>query len=232
MTADTMSGVEVSMPVTLEAVRSNPMVISYLEAADRQLEIIGYTEHGERHATLVATRGRDLLNSLSRFSRRGELAAISGYLHDLGNMINRDMHPQTGALLAQVILTEMGMPPDEVAIVMTAIGNHEEEDGKPISDVGAALILADKSDVHHSRVRSRDSLDSDIHDRVNFAAQNSSLTLSDDKRLVVLALTIDTNISSVMEYFKIFLPRMEISREAAEFLGCGFHFYINGEKMN
>jgi metal-dependent HD superfamily phosphatase/phosphodiesterase len=217
--------------ITLEQVRSHPTVRAFIDKADRQLGVIGYTEHGERHANLVASISCNILKRLGRPERVTELASIAGYIHDIGNVINRDFHAQSGAVLAYSVLKDMGMGEDELSEVIAAIGNHHEDQGEPISDISAALILADKSDVHRSRVRSADMIKLDIHDRVNYAATNSFLRVVEKKKIISLELTIDTSISQLMEYFEIFLSRMLASRKAANFLSCSFEVMINGNKM-
>lgn len=217
--------------VTLGQVKSHPVVGAFIEKADKQLGVIGYTEHGERHANLVASIASNILKRLKRPERVAELAAIAGYLHDIGNVINRQCHAQSGALIVSGVLKELDMSVDEVAEVIAAIGNHHEEQGQSVSDVSAAVILADKSDVHRTRVRGTGMIKLDIHDRVNFAAKNSFLRVVEKKKLISLEVTIDTTISQVMEYFEIFLSRMLVSRKAASFLSCSFELVINGNKM-
>jgi metal-dependent HD superfamily phosphatase/phosphodiesterase len=217
--------------ITLEDVKADPGVRSYMERADRHLGVIGYTEHGDRHAGLVAKIAYNIMARLDRPVRQAELASIAGYLHDLGNLVNREYEAQSGALIAESILSRMGMPFDEISEVVAAIGNHHEGNGDPVSDIAAALILADKSDVHRTRVRNPDMIKFDIHDRVNFAASNSFLRVHESKKEISLELTIDTSISQVMEYFEIFLSRMIACRRAAEKLGCSFGLTVNGNKL-
>lgn len=217
--------------LTLADVKDDPQVKVYLSRADRYLDAIGYTEHGERHADLVAKVAGDVLQKLENEPRLVELGRIAGYLHDIGNVINRDSHAQTGAVIAGSILSRLGMATEEVAELMTAIGNHHEENGDPVSEIGAALILADKSDVHRSRVRNPALVKLDIHDRVNYAAVNSSLKVNKGGKAISMEVTIDTSLAPVMEYFEIFLSRMIISRRAAKYLSCEFEFLINGTKM-
>ena len=217
--------------ITLKEVQKDPGVRAYLERADRHLGIIGYTEHGDRHAGLVAKIAYNTLTRLGRSQRAAELAAIAGYLHDLGNLVNRDYEAQSGALIAESILRRMGMPFEEISEVVAAIGNHHEENGDPVSDVAAALILADKSDVHRTRVRNPDMIKFDIHDRVNYAATNSFLRVNEKKKEISLELTIDTKISQVMEYFEIFLSRMIVCKKAAARLDCSFGLTINGNRL-
>lgn len=217
--------------VTLEQVKRDPQVRVYLSKADHYLDAIGYTEHGERHADLVAEIAGSLLRKLGKDHRSAEVASIAGYLHDIGNVVNRDYHAQIGAMIAQSILSRLDVATDEVADVMTAIGNHHEEDGDPVSEIGAALILGDKSDVHRSRVRNPALVKFDIHDRVNYAAVNSSLRVDEEKKVISMEVEIDTSVAPVMEYFEIFLSRMLISRRAASFLSCQFELLINGTKI-
>ena len=214
--------------VTLEQVRAHPRVRALIEAANRHLAAQGYTEHGFRHAELVARVGFNVMTHLGRPRREAELAEVAGYLHDVGNAICRRGHGPLGAVLACGILEELGMPPQEVATVAGAVGNHEEEGGYPVNPVSAALILADKSDVHRTRVQNPDPARFDVHDRVNYAARRSFLRVDAQARCVVLELSIDTDICSTMEYFEIFLGRMLMCRRAAEFLGLRFQLAING----
>jgi len=206
-------------------------VIALVKEADRQLELLGYTEHGQRHARLVAKNAKAVLLALGRDGRAAELAAIAGYLHDVGNVINRDQHERMSALLARDILLRLRMGYDEVLRIVAAIGNHHEEGGNPVSEVSAALILADKSDVHRSRVRNPEFIKFDIHDRVNYAVRRSTLTVDEENRKITFKLRVDTSISPVMEYFEIFLSRMTISRRAADFLGLQFELKINGTRL-
>lgn len=217
--------------ITLKEVQKDPGVRAYLDRADRHLGVIGYTEHGDRHACLVAKIAYNILTHLGRSQRAAELAAIAGYMHDLGNLVNRDFEAQSGALIAESILMRMGMPFEEISEVVAAIGNHHEENGNPVSDVSAALILADKSDVHRTRVRNPDMIKFDIHDRVNYAATNSFLRVNEKKKEILLELSIDTKISQVMEYFEIFLSRMIVCKKAAAMLGCSFGLTINGNRL-
>ncbi|MCS6950165.1 MAG: HD domain-containing protein [Armatimonadota bacterium] len=214
--------------VTLKDVRSYPKVRIYIDAANRQMAAIGYTEHGHRHAGVVSSVTRTICESLGYSPRETELAAIAAYLHDIGNMVNRNNHPEIGAIIAMNILDEMGMDPREIAVVVAAIGNHEEGDGFPIDYASAAVIIADKSDVHYSRVQNPRPETFDIHDRVNHAVQRSNLYVEPDKRVIRLDLEIDTTFASVMEYFEIFLSRMVMCRKAAEQLECRFCLRVNG----
>ncbi len=191
---------------------------------------MGYTEHGERHVRLVAAVARRVLLELDYPERDADLAEIAGYLHDIGNIAGRSHHGQTSALLAFPILREEGMSAQEIAVVLGAIGNHEEEYGEAISPVSAALILADKSDVHKSRVQTEDPAQYDVHDRVNAAVQRSELVVEKDARLIVLELDIDESITP-MDYFEIFLTRMVMCRRAAEILQCRFSLTANGQRL-
>ncbi len=214
-----------------EEVKRHPAVVAYLEKANEYTGAIGYTEHGTRHANLTASIAYNILKRLGAEERQAQLAAIAGYLHDIGNLVGRKNHEYAGAVLADRILEELGMDPTERAIVMGAIGNHEEPHGEPVSPVGAAVILSDKSDVHRTRVRNPDPTTFDIHDRVNYSVEHSFLRVDEKSRTITLELTIDTSLSQVMEYFEIFLSRMVMCRRAAEFLGCSFKLQINGVKL-
>ena len=215
--------------VSLDAVKADPEVQAFIRNANRNLGAIGYTEHGFRHVGLVANIARNILKRMGFDRRQQELAAIAAYLHDIGNVVSRLDHARTGALLANGILQRLGATPEDAAIVMGAIGSHEDEGhiGEPVHAVSAALILADKADVHRSRVRNPDPTTFDQHDRVNFAATSSRLRVDSDDKSVTLELEIDTAIAPVMHYFEIFLPRMLMSRRAAEALGYAFHITIN-----
>ena len=219
--------------VTLDMVRADPEVKALIRNANRNLGAIGYTEHGFRHVGLVANIARNVLKRMGFDTRQQELAAIAGYLHDIGNVVSRFDHSRTSALLAHGILNRLGTDPEDTAIVMGAIGSHEDEGrvGEPVHAVSAALILADKSDVHRSRVRNPDRTTFDQHDRVNYAATSSMLRVDPETKSVTLELEIDPEIASVMHYFEIFLPRMLMSRRAAEVLGYTFHITINGASV-
>ncbi|OUN01803.1 MAG: phosphohydrolase, partial [Firmicutes bacterium ZCTH02-B6] len=188
-------------PVTLDVVRAHPRVGAFIKAADAHLAAIGFTEHGERHCSLVAKIAYNVMTRLGYPAREAELAAIAGYTHDIGNVIGRAGHALTGAVLMAPILDELGMPPHEVATILGAIGNHEEAHGHPVNRVSAALILADKSDVHRTRVRNRDPATFDIHDRVNYAVVRSFLSVDGAARAITLELTFETEVTSVLEYF-------------------------------
>jgi uncharacterized protein len=220
--------------VAVSDLESDPEVQTYINVADTNLGVLGFTEHGGRHCRLVSRIARNVLRRLGYSPHLQELAGIAGYLHDVGNVVSRYDHSLTGALLAQQILKRHGMPPEDIAIVMGAIGSHGDDSqrlGEAVHPVSAALILADKSDVHRSRVRNIDHSSFDQHDRVNYASESSFLRVDADNKTITLELKIDTNISQVMHYFEIFLPRMLMCRRAAEFLGCAFHIDINGIEL-
>ncbi|MGB4460561.1 MAG: HD domain-containing protein [Bacillota bacterium] len=216
----------------MEDVRANPVVEAYIKAGNEHLGALGFTDHGLRHSGLVANIAKNLLNKLGFSEREQELAAIAGYLHDIGNVVSRYYHAQVGAALAERILSDMGMDPAEIAVIMGAIGSHDPEDTcQAVSNVSAAVILADKSDVHRSRVRNPDIHNFDVHDRVNYAATRSFLEVKNAEKVISLQLTIDTKIAPVMEYFEIFLTRMVACKRAAEFLGATFELSINDVKL-
>ena len=217
--------------VTLDRVRKDDEVQAFIKKADENLAQLGYTEHGPRHASLVSNIAENILLRLGRPRREAELAAIAGYLHDLGNGISRLYHGIAAALLARDVLHRLGMPVSEYVEVMCAIGNHEEEYGEAVSYLAAALIIGDKSDVHRSRVRAIDPATYDIHDRVNSAATKSFVTVDAKAETITLELEIDTSISPVMEYFEIFLSRMVMCRRAAQYLGCSFNLVVNGTRL-
>ncbi|HSQ21547.1 MAG TPA: HD domain-containing protein [Coriobacteriia bacterium] len=217
--------------VTLDDVQGHPSVLAYLEMGDAYLGSLGYTEHGLRHASLTAHIAGNTLRRLGFSDREAELASIAGFMHDIGNCISRDFHGVSAALLAKDPLVELGIEPRELAVVMNALGNHEEEHGTPATPVAAAAILADKADVHHTRVRCQDPAQFDIHDRVNYAAKRSFLRVDSETRLITLEIDIDTAVSQVMEYFEIFLSRMQISRKAADALDATFSLVINETRL-
>jgi hypothetical protein len=218
--------------ITIEEVKNDSEVVAFIARADKVMEEIGYTEHGYRHADLVSKIAFNILDRLDYSQREAELAEIAGYLHDIGNLVNRKNHYLVGAKISGDILSRLGMVPDEVSQIMSAIGNHEEESGNAVDAITAALILADKSDVHRSRVR-RDLAEFafDIHDRVNYAVNHSFLRVNSEEKKIALELEIDTNISQVMDYFEIFLDRMTMCRRAADTLGCEFEIIINNVKI-
>lgn len=217
--------------VTLDDVKRDPVLDSFIRKGNEFLGAMGYTEHSYRHVNLVSGIAKNILDKLGYSKRDAELAAIAGYLHDLGNVVSRNDHGISGATICAPILLQMGMEPDEVATVISAIANHEEQYGQPVSPVAAALILADKSDVHRSRVRNREFANFDIHDRVNYAVENSLVWVDDKKRTITMELTINIKITPVMEYFEIFLSRMILCRRAAVFLDCVFELVVNGAKL-
>jgi len=226
-----MSVATIEQPLTIAQVKADHEVYVYLTRSTKYLSRLGFTEHGLRHAGIVSALAYKVLQELSYPTRDCELAAIAGYLHDIANMINRYNHGVSGAIMVFSILTRMGMPPEEVALVISAIGNHEEERGNAVNHVASALILADKSDVHRSRVTNRDFAKFEIHDRVNYAAESSKLLIDRASRKITLSVVIDTTICPVMEYFEIFLLRMVMCRRAAEFLECQFKLVINDYEL-
>lgn len=217
--------------VTYESIKQNEAIREYIKAADSSLVALGYTEHSFAHVTRCAETSAYILEALNYDAHTVELAKIAAYLHDIGNLVNRIEHSQSGAVMAFRILDKLGMPASDIATVVTAIGNHDEGTGVPVNEVAAALILADKSDVRRSRVRNSDFSSFDIHDRVNYSVESSILSFSEDKRSIILELKIDTAISSIMNYFEIFLNRMLLCRKAADKLSIGFDLIINGQKF-
>jgi uncharacterized protein len=213
--------------VTLSTVQNSAKVKTLIQKADDNLGALGYTEHGFRHCRLIGKAAKRVILELGGDAREAELAGIAGFLHDIGNVMGRREHDVAGAIMSMQILQEMGMPLEEIADIAAAIGNHDEEEGRVVNRITAALILADKSDVHRSRVRNRDIATFDIHDRVNYAVEASRLNIIAEEKTVTLALTIDTSISQVMEYFEIFLTRMVMCRRAASFLDARFALTIN-----
>lgn len=214
--------------VTFKEVKANQKVKLLIDGANEVMTAMGYTEHGHRHVGVVAGITRHIMESLQLQEREIELGQIAAYLHDIGNVINRIDHPISGANIAYSILNEMGMPPEEIAPVLGAIGNHEELAGMPVSYMSAALILADKSDVHRSRVQNPIVESFDIHDRVNYAVTKSRAETDAKTRSVCLVLEVDTSFATVMEYFEIFLSRMIMCRRAAAFIGYRFSLEVNG----
>lgn len=217
--------------ITFEKIKQSADIKTYITKADESLRALGYTEHSFAHVGKVSENAAYILTTLGYDERTVELARIAGYLHDIGNLVNRADHSQSGAVMAFRILDNLGMPADEIATVVTAIGNHDEGTGVPVNPVAAALIIADKSDVRRSRVRNSDISSFDIHDRVNYSVEESRLSISEDKRRVILTLKIDSEISKVMDYFRIFIGRMEMSRHAATALGLEFSLVINGQEL-
>jgi hypothetical protein len=216
--------------VSLEDVQENEELSLFIASADRVMEAMGYTEHGFRHANLVAKIAYQVLSRLGSSEREATLASVAGYLHDVGNALARDAHGQTGAILVYQALRD-SVPRGDLMPVLAAIANHEETEGVAVSPISAAVILADKSDVHRTRVRKSGRIELDVHDRVNHAVERSFLSVDSDARTVSLELTIDTTISQVMEYFEIFLGRMQLCRHAAELLEARFRLVINGAEL-
>lgn len=215
--------------ISYETVKNDNDIRTYIRKADASLLALGYTEHSFAHVESVARTAAEILKTLGFDKNTVELARIAGFLHDIGNVVNRTDHSQSGALMAFRILDKMGMCAEDLAAVVTAIGNHDEGTGVPVSEIAAALILADKSDVRRTRVRNHDSSTFDIHDRVNYSVVSSSLSVDAENKCATLDLTIDTAISSIMDYFEIFLVRMKLCRSAAQSLGIGFRLVINGQ---
>ena len=217
---------------TIEDIKKHPLTNAYIKGSDKSLDVLGYTEHGIRHATIVSQNASKIISKLRYNSRLVELTEIAGYLHDIGNVVNRKGHSVSGALLAVEILKDLKFPENEIASIIRAIGNHDEEEGgEPVSNIAAAIILADKADIHRSRVRNSNMITFDIHDRVNYAATYSSVDADADSKIIFLNLTIDTQVSQIMEYFEIFLSRMMICRKAAVFLNCKFEILVNDIRL-
>lgn len=219
------------MRITFEDVRKDEGIRCYIAQADKALAAMGYTEHSFAHVFKAAETAEKILLQLGYPARLAELAKIAGYMHDIGNVVNRIDHAQSGAILAFRLLGNMGMEADEIAQVISAIGNHDESTAAAVNPIAAALILGDKTDVRRSRVRNRDFANFDIHDRVNYAVEESKIYFNEDNSAIVLELRIDTSISAVMDYFEIFLGRMMLSRKAAEFLNIKFELVINGQRL-
>ena len=217
--------------ITFDQIKKNEDIRTYIKKADESLLALGYTEQNFAHVMKVADSVRYIMQTLGYSEREVELASIAAYMHDIGNIVNRIAHSQSGAIMAFRILDKLGMDPEDIATIVTAIGNHDEGTGVPISPISAALILGDKSDVRRSRVRNHDIATFDIHDRVNYSVTSSELKISEDKKEIALELSIDTEYSSVTDYFEIFLARMLLCRKAAEILGMKFRLIINGQKL-
>ena len=217
------------MSVTFQDIQASPEIRTYITQADASLLALGFTEHAFAHVGRCAAVAADILTQLGYPARQVELARIAAFMHDIGNVVNRHDHAISGATMAFRILDKMGMPPEEVAAVITAIGHHDDSTAFPVNPVAAALILADKTDVRRSRVRNSDITSFDIHDRVNYAVERSDVLLDVPDKLITLALTINTQVCAVMDYFEIFLQRMVLCRKAAEHLGLQFHLEINGQ---
>ena len=217
--------------LTYETIRKDEAIQTYITRADESLAALGFTEHSFAHVCHVADMAGYILTTMGYDERTVELAKIAGYLHDIGNLVNRSEHSQSGAVMAWTLLQNMGCDPGELATIVTAIGNHDEGTGVPVNPVAAALILADKADVCWSRVRNQEISTFDIHDRVNYSVKESELKINSDRTLVKLKLTVDTRYGSVMDYFEIFLGRMILCRKAAERLGLQFKLIINEQQL-
>ena len=217
--------------ITFEQIRQNSDINTYIQKADESLVALGYTEHSFAHVGIVAEGCGYILTTLGYPEREVELARIAAYLHDIGNLVNRIDHSQSGAVMAFRILNDLGMAPEEIAEIVAAIGNHDEGTGTPVSPISAALILADKSDVRRSRVRNPDTSKFDIHDRVNYSVKKAELKINENHTLIKLKLSVDTRYGSVMDYFEIFMDRMLLCRKAAEKLGLQFKLMINEQQL-
>ena len=217
--------------MTFDQIRADESIKIYIAQADKTLEALGFTEHSFAHVTAVALRAGYILETLGFDDRTVELAKIAGYLHDIGNVVNRVDHSQSGAVMAFRILDRMEFPPEEIAVIISAIGNHDEGTGVPVNPVAAALIIADKSDVRRSRVRNPEDVRTDIHDRVNYSATRSDLLVDNQNHTLLLRLDVDTTVSSPLEYLEIFMKRMLLCRTAADKLGLTFHLEINGQRL-
>ena len=214
-----------------EDIFKNQEVRAYIRQGNDNLGVIGFTEHGFAHAKRSSDTAREILTALGYPERTCQLAAIAGYMHDIGNTVNRVDHAHSGALMAFTILTKLGLSPQETGLICSAIGHHDERTAFPVNPVAAALILSDKSDVRRSRVRKDAELEEDIHDRVNYAVEDSRLQIDPQGKLLIFHLTIDTKICPVMEYFEIFMDRMVLCRKAAQTLGLQFELIINGTRL-
>ena len=217
--------------LTFEQVQNNPAIRTYIQRADESLTALGFTEHSFAHVGMVARNAAYILETLGYPQRTVEVAKIAAFLHDIGNLVNRVDHSQSGAVMAFRILDNLDCDPEEIATIVTAIGNHDEGTGLPVNAVAAALILADKSDVRRSRVRNQDPTTFDIHDRVNYSVKRSQLKINEEHTLIKLKLFVDTKYGSVMDYFEIFMQRMLLCRKAAEKLGLQFKLMINEQQL-
>lgn len=220
-----------SIKITFADVKKSLEIKTYIKQADASLAVMGYTEHSFAHTTKCAEVAGQLLKDLGYEDRDIELAKIAAYMHDIGNVINRADHAQSGAVMAFRLLEKMGMPAEDIATIITAIGNHDEKTAFPVNAVAAALIIADKTDVRRSRVRRKRTIHTDIHDRVNYAVEKADLKLDTENKTITLCLTIDTKISAVMEYFEIFIERMLLCRKATDYFGFSFKLNINGNAI-
>lgn len=218
------------MKISYQDVKDNQAIRTYIQKADESLIALGYTEHSFAHVTKVAETAAYILKTMGYSDREVELSQIAGYLHDIGNVVNRTDHAQSGAIMAFRILDTMGFDADEIATIITAIGNHDESTAFPVNAVAAALILADKTDVRYTRVRNYDVSSFDIHDKVNYSVKKADLNIVDHKN-IILELLVDTGMSPVMDYFEVFLGRMKLCRKAADRLGLKFKLIINGQQL-
>ncbi len=216
---------------TLEKIKKNKDITTYILMADESMKALGYTEHSFAHVGKVSDTAKNILETLGYDAHTIELVQIAAYMHDIGNLVNRQEHSQSGAVMAFRILSALELPAEDVAIITTAIGNHDEGTGVAVNAVAAALIIADKTDVRRSRVRNSDVANFDIHDRVNYSVTQSDLEIDTTKKYILLKLNVDTKYSSIMDYFEIFLGRMSMCRKAAEKLGLMFHLEINGQRL-
>lgn len=219
------------MKITYEQIKNNPTARALVGKADEAMFNIGYTEHSLAHVVHVADVAQYILLKLGYSEREAELARIAGYLHDIGNIVNRTGHAQSGAVMAYQFLSGLGADVEDIADIVTAIGNHDEGSASPVTPIAAALIIADKTDVRRSRVRQKPKAAFDIHDRVNYAVTDQTLKINAEKRVISLNLQLDTGICSMYEYFEIFLGRMLMCRGAAELLDATFKLNANGAKV-
>ena len=217
--------------ITYEKIRKNPEICALMKMGNEVLRVMGYTEHAKMHASIVAQHSAQILEKLGYSAHEVELAKIAGFMHDIGNAVNRNDHAHTGAILAYQILQRLNMPMEDITIIMSAIGNHDEATGEPVTAVSAALILADKADVRRSRVRNPDITTFDKHDKVNFAVHSTNLMTNTEKKVIHLDIDLDEESCSVLDYFEIFLERMLMCKRAAGFLGMRFKFTLNGSKV-
>mgnify|MGYP005759338535 FL=1 len=217
--------------ITFEDIKNNETIKTYITKADESLIALGYTEHSFAHVTRVARTAAYILETMGYSKRDCELAQIAGYLHDIGNIVNRTDHAQSGAIIAFRLLDHMGMDAAEAATIVTAIGNHDEGTAEAVNPIAAALILGDKTDVRRSRVRNEDKTTFDIHDRVNYSVKKSAVKINEEKSRIKLKLSIDTHYGSIMDYFEIFMDRMILCRKAADSLGLGFRLIINEQQI-
>ncbi len=220
-----------SNTITFADIKTSHEIRTYIKQADASLEVLGYTEHSFAHVTKCAEVAGRLLEDLGYSEHEVELAKIAAYMHDIGNVVNRADHAQTGAVMAFRILDKMGMEPEDTAAIITAIGHHDEKTAYPVNAIAAAVIIADKTDVRRSRVRNKATIHTDIHDRVNYAVEKADLILNKEEKTLTLHLTIDTRISAVMDYFEIFMDRMLLCRKSADFFGLTFKLNMNGSAL-